>query len=307
MPAMNTALAFPMEHGLPSPQDFHAYARAIQAFPTLSLEREQALVRAWQEDRSREAARELVLSHLRLVVRVVRDHAAYGVSEGDLAQEGTVGLMRAVHGFRLEHGVRLATYAVRWIEAEVREFIFKNWRLVRLGSGSAMKKLFFGYRKTVAALRENGGDRPLGVSEAQIAQALGVTQDQVAAASGYFRGTDLSLSGPVDEDEPAQSAEARTHHRHDASLEAPQDPADWAQEQADAPKYQRAIAQGWSTLPERDRDILQARRWEQPPVGLVELGQRHGVSAERVRQIEQRAWLQLTQSTRAALEAPAAL
>jgi RNA polymerase sigma factor (sigma-70 family) len=140
---------------LPSPLNFEAYARAVQALPFLDDARERELAMAWKTTQDKGAAWELVMAHLRLVVRVVRDQAGYGLSPGDLAQEGTVGLMKAVHRFDPDRGIRLAAYAIKWIEAEVREYIMRNWRLVRLGSGSAMKKLFFGYRQALTSLRRS--------------------------------------------------------------------------------------------------------------------------------------------------------
>jgi len=270
---------------LPSPSQFEAYARAVQQWPMLSEEEERRLVQAWREHRDRDAARDLVASHLRLVVRVVRDHKGYGLSEGDLAQEGTVGLMRAVHKFDPAVGVRLAAYAVRWIEAEVREFIFKNWRLVRLGGTAAMKKLFFGYRATVASLRDMKADRAAGVTAEEVSQAMGLTEEQVQQARAYFGGRDLALEGPRsdEDDSPSEALMLEALVDDSEGMAAQVEEADRVE------AVQRAVRQAVEQLPERDRQVLMARRLSSPAKGLAELGGELGISAERVRQIEQRA------------------
>lgn len=281
----NIALASSTDLTLPSPSQFEAYARAVQQWPMLSEEEERRLISAWRENQDRGAARDLVASHLRLVVRVVRDHKGYGLSEGDLAQEGTVGLMRAVHKFDPSVGVRLAAYAVRWIEAEVREFIFKNWRLVRLGGTSAMKKLFFGYRATVASLREMKADRSAGVTAEEVSQAMGLTEDQVHQARAYFGGRDLGLEGPRsdDDDSPSDALMLEALVDDNAGVAAQVEETDRVA------AVHRAVHQAVARLPERDRAVLMARRLTSPPKGLAELGGELNISAERVRQIEQRA------------------
>lgn len=281
----NNLMALSQGALLPSPSNFEAYARAVQQWPMLSGEDEARLIAAWRQDGNRDAARDLVASHLRLVVRVVRDHRGYGLSDGDLAQEGTVGLMRAVHKFDPQVGVRLAAYALRWIEAEIKEFIFRNWRLVKLGGTSAMKKLFFGYRQTVASLRDMKADRSSGVTPEEVAKAMGLTEGQVSQARAYFSGRDLALEAPRDEEEVAPSDALMLEALPDAA----QTPAAWAEE-TDRQAVVVALVQGaLAQLTERDRDILVARKMTTPAVGLVELGQKWGVSAERVRQIESRA------------------
>lgn len=283
---------------LPSPMDFPAYERAVQAIPMLSEAREKELVRAWCETKDREAARELVLSHLRLVTKAVKDHRGYGLPEGDLAQEGTVGLMRAVHGFDSRHGVRLAAYAWKWIEAEIREYIFRSWRLVRLGSGTTMRKLFFGYRKTMEGLRKWSPDRPVGVSAEDVARAMDLPEDQVLLAAQYFGGSDLPLLGADDED--AGSADRLMLEA--IPFNAPLGPEDVAEQLIDEDLGRRAISIAWQDLDERSREILSARRFAEPAIPLREVAQQWGVSIERARQIEHAAWEKLIHGSRVALE-----
>lgn len=280
---------------LPSPSNFEAYARAVQQWPMLDEAEEKRLIQQWRDHGSREAARELVASHLRLVVRVVRDHRGYGLPEGDLAQEGTVGLMRAVHKFDPSVGVRLAAYALRWIEAEIKEFIFRNWRLVKLGGTSAMKKLFFGYRHTMASLRELHVDRAAGVTPEEVAQAMGLSEAQVRQARAYFSGRDLALEspGPEGSDGPSDALMLE-------ALPANQDtPEVLAEEENRQQAVHRLVHQAMARLPERDRAILTARKMLSPPQGLAELGVQWGVSAERVRQIENKAAAALAKELKA--------
>lgn len=291
-------------HLLPSPSQFDAYARAVQQWPMLAADEEARLFRAWRDHGDREAARELVGSHLRLVVRVVRDHRGYGLSDGDLAQEGTVGLMRAVHRFDPSVGVRLAAYAIRWIEAEIREFIFRNWRQVRLGGTAAMKKLFFGYRQTVGALRDLRADRPAGVTPEEVARAMGLTEAQVEQARAYFAGRDLAL------DAPAPGADGETGPSDALMLEAlPAEEATPAARVEEADRLravQDTVQRALAELPERDRAILVARKMQSPARGLADLGEEWGISAERVRQVEAKALARLT-ARLADLGAPALL
>jgi RNA polymerase sigma-32 factor len=285
---------------LPSPTQFEAYAHVANSLPLLSPEAEADMIEGWISNQDKEAARQLVLSHLRLVIKSVRSHAGYGLSPGDLAQEGTVGLMKAVQRFRPEIGVRLASFAMRWIEAEIREFIFRSWRMVRLGSGGAMRKLFFSYRKTLTELRHLDPDRVAGVSAQEIAQALEVSVDQVRLVEGYFRGTDMSISPPETEDDvPMPELDTSHSLAWESSIQGPEDHAIRSIDEAHGKK---AIALGWSQMTDREQKVLQARRLRSTPLGLKEVGSQLGISAERVRQIEDAAWEKLVRISRRKLE-----
>lgn len=274
---------------LPSPSNFEAYARAVQQWPMLDESEEKRLVRDWREKGDRTATWELVASHLRLVVRVVRDHRGYGLPEGDLAQEGTVGLMRAVQKFNPSVGVRLAAYALRWIEAEIKEFIFRNWRLVKLGGTAAMKKLFFGYRQTVASLRDLKADRTASVTADEVAQTMGLGEEQVRQARAYFSGRDLALEGPAGDDTESPSDALMLE-----ALPSNQDTPEMLVEEQDRQAAVHSLVhRALAKLPERERAILVARKMTSPAKGLAELGAQWGVSAERVRQIENKAAIAL--------------
>jgi RNA polymerase sigma-32 factor len=276
---------------LPSPSNYEAYVAAAQRYPYLSPEEEGQLVGAWRDHQDREAARRLVLSHLRLVTRVVRDHAGYKMPPGDLAQEGTVGLMKAVQRFDPAHGVRLAAYALLWIQAEIREFILANWRMVRL-SGASAKKLFFGYRKTQDQLRHLGTDRPSAVSPVQIADELGIPVHDVVASEGYFRGRDMGLAGALEEDgeqDVVLMDRALPGPDHGEEALHLQEPGQWLEAVDQTTHLQVLMKDAIGQLPARERDVLVARRLSDPVVGLQELGRRMNISAERVRQIENQA------------------
>ena len=269
-----TVLAFPTPASLGS---LDHYIQAVNRFPLLTQEQEVALGRRLKESDDLEAARELVLSHLRLVVAVSRNYLGYGLPQADLIQEGNVGLMKAVRRFDPERGVRLVSSALHWIRAEMHEYVLRNWRLVKLATTKAQRKLFFNLRSmkaSSAALTHAQAD--------DIAKALGVKREEVLEMETRISGGDVALDptpGDEDavtpiafltdsEDEPVQILEREeTERNRSAGL-------------------QRAIAK----LDERSRRIIEAR-WlkETDPATLQELADEYGVSAERIRQIESKA------------------
>ena len=269
-----TALAFPTPVSLGS---LDHYIQAVNRFPLLTAEQETALGRRWKEHEDVAAARELVLSHLRLVVAVSRNYLGYGLPQADLIQEGNVGLMKAVRRFDPERGVRLVSFALHWIKAEMHEYILRNWRLVKLATTKAQRKLFFNLRSM------KGGMAALTRKEADsIARELGVKTEEVLEMEMRLGGSDVALDpAPGDEesvtpiayltdaeDEPVQILErAETARNRSVGL-------------------QRAMAK----LDDRSRRIIEAR-WlkEEDPATLQELADEYGVSAERIRQIESKA------------------
>lgn len=286
---------------LPSPSDFNAYARAVQQWPVLEEDEERRLARAWYHHHDRDAARRLVLAHLRLVVKIVRAHSGYNANPGDLVQEGNIGLMKAVKRFDPERGTRLASYATLWIEAEIRDYLINNWRMVKIGGTASLKKLFFGYRKTLASLlREGGHDGQVPITTLEIARRLGVDEDDVRTAESYFRGQDLGWDPDQETDTPngheAMENEIQEAAGWDMALHG-RDPALDVEHRLDDERSYQALHQAMARLNERERAILTARRLTEPPVGLAELAEQWSVSKERVRQLENQAVDRLKKAT----------
>jgi RNA polymerase sigma-32 factor len=281
--AMTTsALSFPMPSALGS---IDQYISAANQFPMLSEAQELDLARRLKRDNDLEAARALVLSHLRLVVSIARNYLGYGLAHADLIQEGNVGLMKAVKRFDPDRGVRLVSFAMHWIKAEIHEYILKNWRLVKIATTKAQRKLFFNLR----SMRSQNGEAAhnlTGDEAAEIAKKLGVKTEEVFEMEARFAGGDVALDGSSDEDDEYRSA-----------------PSAWLADSAPEPSEELATAQierlnedglrnALASLDERSRAIV-ARRWLVDEDGsaatLHELAAEYGVSAERIRQIEAKA------------------
>jgi RNA polymerase sigma-32 factor len=269
------------------------YLAEIRRFPMLAKDEEFMLAKRWQEHQDPEAAHQLVTSHLRLVAKIAMGYRGYGLPIGEVISEGNVGLMQAVKKFDPDKGFRLATYAMWWIRASIQEYILRSWSLVKMGTTAAQKKLFFNLRKAkseIAALQE-GDLRPDQVS--QIATKLGVLDEEVISMNRRLAGGDASLNAPlraegesewqdwlVDEDTPTQEtvvAEAQEKNLRMSLLE-----------------------EAMTELTDRERHILTERRLKDEPTTLEELASEYGVSRERVRQIEVRAFEKLQKSMRAA-------
>ena len=254
-----------------------AYVNAVHQIPVLSVEEEQALARRYREDEDLDAARELVHSHLRFVVHVARGYNGYGLPLGDLIQEGNIGLMKAVKRFDPAVGVRLVSFAVHWIRAEMHEYILKNWRIVKVATTKAQRKLFFNLRKSKKRL---GWLNAAEVSA--VAKDLNVSEREVLEMESRLSGRDIGFDASADEDDDrAPPAPAGYLVAHDA------DPAQ-AYERADSEDNQLALLrEGLAGLDARSRDIIK-RRWLDPDakITLQELADEYGVSAERIRQVE---------------------
>ena len=256
-----------------------AYIQAVSAIPLLSIERERDLAARLYHDSDVQAARELVMSHLRFVVHIARSYSGYGLAEADLIQEGNVGLMKAVKRFDPNKGVRLVSFAVHWIKAEIHEFILRNWRIVKVATTKAQRKLFFNLRSAKKTLAWLTAD------EAQaVADDLGVDLREVQRMEGRLSSRDVAFDAPQDSDDE-DGWQAPQYYLEDSTA----DPAltvednEW---QADSEgRLHAAIAD----LDERSRDIL-SRRWlAEQKATLHELAAEYGVSAERIRQLEQAA------------------
>ena len=277
--------------GLPAPspeQGMNRYLQEIRKFPLLEPEEEYMLAKAWVDHQDSEAAHRLVTSHLRLAAKIAMGYRGYGLPQAEVISEANVGLMQAVKRFDPERGFRLATYAMWWIRASIQEYILRSWSLVKMGTTSAQKKLFFNLRKAKAKLGalEEGDLRPENVK--QIAHDLSVTEQEVIEMNRRLAGSDASLNatvGSADGDSTAQWQDWLEDTNADqASQYAEEDELD---------TRRSMLTAAMDVLNERERDILTERRLRDDPVTLEALSERYGVSRERIRQIEVRAFEKL--------------
>ena len=256
------------------------YTQAVNSIPVLSAEEEHELATRLQEHGDLDAARALVLAHLRFVVHIARGYSGYGLQLGDLIQEGNVGLMKAVKRFDPEVGIRLVSFAVHWIRAEIHEFVLRNWRLVKVATTKAQRKLFFNLRKAKSHLGWLNAEE----TEA-IAKDLGVTPREVTEMESRLSGRDMSFDpGPGEDDEYSPSA----------WLPSPDhDPASFVEDEDWTESTHTQLNDALQQLDDRSRDIV-ARRWlGESKWTLHELAAEYGVSAERIRQIEANAMRKL--------------
>ncbi|WP_040941935.1 RNA polymerase sigma factor RpoH [Xanthomonas campestris] len=254
-----------------------AYIGAVHQIPVLSVDEEQNLARRFRDELDLDAARELVHSHLRFVVHVARGYNGYGLPLGDLIQEGNIGLMKAVKRFDPEMGVRLVSFAVHWIRAEMHEFILKNWRIVKVATTKAQRKLFFNLRKSKTRLGW------LNASEVTaVAKDLNVSEREVMEMESRLSGRDIGFDASSDEDDDHGPPSPVSY------LVANEEDPSQAYERHDSEDNQlQLLREGMAGLDTRSRDIVK-RRWldSESKVTLQELADEYGVSAERIRQIE---------------------
>ena len=257
--------------------DLDAYLRTISQFPILSPEQEKSLAQRLQDHGDLDAARELVMCHLRFVVHLARSYKGYGLSQADLIQEGNVGLMKAVKRFDPSVGVRLISFAVHWIKAEMHEYILRNWRIVKVATTKAQRKLFFNLR---GAKKTSNW---LSVEETTaIANELGVPSIEVTRMESRLSASDMAFDGYGSDDEVA------TAPVHYLPSVAP-DPADLVADASSDKDMHLRLSTGLAALDERSRDILQQRWLSDDKSTLHELAKEYGVSAERIRQLEKNA------------------
>ncbi len=277
--SQNTSTAL-VANNLPIPSalgSLDAYIGAVHQIPVLSVDEEQELSRRFRDEQDLNAARELVHSHLRFVVHVARGYNGYGLQLGDLIQEGNIGLMKAVKRFDPDMGVRLVSFAVHWIRAEMHEFILKNWRIVKVATTKAQRKLFFNLRKSKTRL---GWMNAAEVSA--VAKDLNVSEREVMEMESRLSGRDIGFDAPTDEDNdhaPPSPAAFLVSNDEDPSM---------AYEREDSEDNQmQLLREGLAELDARSRDIIR-RRWldADSKVTLQELADEYGVSAERIRQVE---------------------
>jgi RNA polymerase sigma-32 factor len=268
---MTTTLALPV----PAAGSLETYIQTVNRFPLLTQEQETAYARRLRDHDDIDAARHLVLSHLRLVVSIARNYAGYGLPQADLIQEGNIGLMKAVKRFDPERGVRLVSFAMHWIRAEIHEFVLRNWRLVRIATTKAQRKLFFNLR----SMKQDLGT--LGAGEVQtVARELGVKPEEVVEMETRLGGQDLALE-PAGDDEHEQFAPISYLAAEDA------EPAAVLEAEQSERLRSKGLEQALASLDARSRRIIEAR-WltEGEAATLHELAAEFGVSAERIRQIE---------------------
>jgi RNA polymerase sigma-32 factor len=253
-----------------------AYIERVARIPVLSREDELALARRLRDHEDLDAARQLVLSHLRFVVHIARGYSGYGLPVGDLIQEGNVGLMKAVKRFDPDVGVRLVSFAVHWIRAEIHEYVLRNWRLVKIATTKAQRKLFFNLRK----FKKNLGWLTESETKA-IASDLGVTTAEVTDMEQRLSSRDLSFDPAPDADDEDGSYSPSAYLQHpesDPSIAVERE--QWDEDTADR------LAQAMETLDERSQNILRSRWMTEEKATLHELADQYGVSAERIRQLE---------------------
>ena len=261
------------------------YVTAVNKYPLLTPEQEQELGLRWKYMQDVDSARQLVMSHLRLVVSVSRNYMGYGLPQGDLIQEGNVGLMKAVRRFDPERGVRLVSFALHWIRAEIHEYILKNWRLVKVATTKAQRKLFFNLR----AMRS--GEHPLTQAEAKrIAKELNVKPEEVFEMNMRLSGRDVAMDGTPDDSE-SEAISPVAYLRADDEVS---DPAKVIEAEQVGRVHSEGLKRALVKLDERSRDII-TRRWlaEDQEETLQQLADKYGVSAERIRQIEVKAMKQM--------------
>jgi RNA polymerase sigma-32 factor len=275
------------------------YLEEIRRFPMLEPQEEYMLAKSWREHGDRAAAHKLVTSHLRLVAKIAMGYRGYGLPISEVISEGNVGLMQAVKRFEPEKGFRLATYAMWWIKAAIQEYILRSWSLVKMGTTANQKKLFFNLRKAksrISAL-EDGDLRPDQVKI--IAKRLGVTEQDVVDMNRRLGG-DVSLNAPIRED--GDSGEWQDWLVDDSSSQEAR-----LVESEESDNRRKALGEALSVLNDRERRIFEARRLVDEPITLEELADEFGVSRERVRQIEVRAFEKVQKAVKnrvAAMEAP---
>ena len=264
---------------IPAASSLESYIQTVNRFPILTQERETALARRLRDDGDLEAARELVMSHLRVVVAISRGYMGYGLPQADLIQEGNIGLMKAVKRFDPERGVRLFSFAVHWIRAEIHEFILRNWRIVKVATTKAQRKLFFNLR----SLKQGLGS--MGTTEVtKMARQLGVKPAEVVEMETRLSGQDIALEPRVDDDDERAYAPIAYLAAEDA------EPGRLIEKAQNEQLRSDGLGHALAKLDPRSRRIIEAR-WlnEKESKTLHELADEFGVSAERIRQIEAKA------------------
>jgi len=277
---MSNALALPVNLSVGT---FDAYLNVVRQMPKLTVEQERELALRFRDEGDLEAARELVMTNLRFVIHVARGYSGYGLSMPDIIQEGNIGLMKAVKRFNPDIGVRLVSFAVHWIKAEIHEYVIKNWGIVKVATTKAQRKLFFNLRKSKQDLGWLSNDEAVA-----IAKDLDVDVSAVYEMEKRLGSRDMSFDMPVDEStEDSYVAPASYLHQYGADPAVLLENSDWEGHEQDL------LADAMAELDERSLDILSSRWLMDKKATLHELAERYNVSAERIRQLEQNAMKKL--------------
>ena len=261
------------------------YLQAVSTIPMLKLEQQQELATRLQEEGDLSAAKQLIMSHLRFVAHIAKGYSGYGLPQADLIQEGNIGLMKAVKRFNPEVGVRLVSFAVHWIKAEIHEFVLKNWRIVKVATTKAQRKLFFNLRKNKKRL---GWFNQAEVST--VASELGVSEKEVREMESRMSGQDMGFDLTGDDDDSAPSS---TYSPVQYLTDGTADLADDIEQQQWQEQSHTRLFSALKTLDERSQDIVSARWLTDDKATLQELAEKYSVSAERVRQLEKTAMKKL--------------
>lgn len=267
----------PVEVLLPGGQ-IESYIQAVSQIPILTAEEEKALADRLYYESDLDAARTLVMSHLRFVVHIARSYSGYGLPQADLIQEGNVGLMKAVKRFNPEMGVRLVSFAVHWIKAEMHEYILRNWRIVKVATTKAQRKMFFNLRSAKKKLAWFTADEV-----SSVAHDLGVSEDVVRQMEGRLSAQDMSFDGYGDDDDDLSMAPAQYLEASNADPAMILEKQDWTEDSTDR------LYAALNDLDDRSKDILASRWLSDQKSTLHELADKYNVSAERIRQLEKNA------------------
>lgn len=285
-----TLPAVPVEGGL------SRYFREVWSFPILEKEEERTLAVRWRDKGDTESAHKLVTSHLRLVAKMAMKYKGYGLPIADLVSEGNIGLMKAVKKFDPELGFRLSTYAMWWIKASITEYILKSWSMVKLGTVASQKKLFFSLRSLKGRLNilDSGELSPEQAN--QLSDVMNVSADEITKMNRRLSSRDLSLNAPLSTDEEGIEFQ-------DTLVAEGPSPERQVAEAEEFSHHSSILRQVIDTLPDRERDIIIERRLKEEPKTLEQLGQKYGISRERVRQLEVRAFEKVQKAVTATVAA----
>ena len=277
--------AVPVEGGLA------LYFREVWSFPILEKADEQSLARLWRDKGDTDAAHKLVTSHLRLVAKMAMKYRGYGLPVADLVSEGNIGLMKAVKKFDPELGFRLSTYAMWWIKASITEYILKSWSMVKLGTVASQKKLFFSLRSIKSRLNILDAGELTPDQAKQLSDKMNISADEITKMNQRLSSRDLSLNAPLSTDDEGMEFQ-------DTLVAEGPSPERLVADAEELSHHGAILWRAMQALPERDRDILAERRLNDEPKTLDTLGQKYGISRERVRQIEVRAFEKLQKAIR---------